>query len=55
MHRPAQIAPGQGYENKILADISHMDLLVTITGDLSSIIGTTADVIKVGFAITTPL
>ena len=36
-------------------DISHMDLLVTITGKLSSIVGTTADVVKVGFAITTPL
>jgi hypothetical protein len=32
-----------------------MDLLVTITGKFSSMVGRTADVVKVGFAITTPL
>ena len=30
-----------------------MDLLVTITGKFSSMVGRTADVVKVGFAITT--
>jgi hypothetical protein len=32
-----------------------MDLLVTITGKFSFMVGTAADVIKVGFAISTPL
>jgi len=36
-------------------DISHMDLLVTITGKVSSIVGTAAGVVKVDFAITSPL
>jgi hypothetical protein len=31
-----------------------MDLLVTITGKFSSMVGTTADVVKVGL-LTTPL
>ena len=31
-----------------MTDITHMDLLVTITGKFSSMIGT-ADVVKVGF------
>ena len=38
-----------------MTDITHMDLLVTITGKFSSMIGTTADVLKGGFAITTAL
>jgi len=32
-----------------------MDLLVTITGKFSTMVGPTADVVKLSFAITTPL
>jgi hypothetical protein len=32
-----------------------MDLLVTITGKFCSMVRKAADVVKVGFAITTPL